>query len=296
MTSVMKKILYCVPFLLLCCFSTWEVHAWGKTGHAVVAEVAERYLKPKARRQLAFYLDGKSLSSVASDADKYRAVWTHDLGFVPVNPDEARPRWLQGFDFTAPLNIAPYSHMITVDRDFLCPHTDNLNGEFINNIAVYIERLASSIKEDDGSMSVEDKKRAISLIVHFVGDMHCPGHIVYRPDNQLKGKYPVWWNGQQYTFHGFWDKQIFDVFGDSSHSEIASIIDTASKKERLWVVSGDVYDHASDCARVCWPIVNSCYEGIVLPSTYPEDMKPVLYLQLRNAGYRLADVLNTMFR
>jgi hypothetical protein len=120
------------------------LYAWGMLGHATVAQVAENHLTPKAKKALKTYLDGQSIAAIASDADTYRGFWTIDLGFVASNLEEARPAWMKNFDFSTPDNIAAYSHMITVDNDFKCYKSDNIEGEYINNIAYYVDKLAAN--------------------------------------------------------------------------------------------------------------------------------------------------------
>ena len=108
--------------------------AWAKLGHATIGHIAQEHLTHRAQKTLEKYLDGRPLAVIASDADAYRGQWTMDLGFVPTNIGEARPSWIKGFDFSTPDNIVPYSHMITVDQEFNVYPTDNLNGDYIDNI------------------------------------------------------------------------------------------------------------------------------------------------------------------
>ena len=269
--------------------------AWGRLGHAAVAQVAENHLSKKARKVLDKYLEGQSIVAIASDADTYRGQWTMDMGFLPSNPDEARVPWLKTFDFSTPGNIAPYSHMITVDSSFKSFKTDNLEGEYINNIAYYVDRLASALKDDAAGMDPYERFKAIALIVHFIGDMHCPAHIVYRPDNALKGKFKVWWSGEQQSLHGIWDKGLFNACGLWSFCDVTLLADTCDKREISDIVKGNVYDYAGDSAAACWSVVSSCAPGDTLPQSYATDMRPLLFSQIRNAGYRLASVLNEIF-
>ena len=122
-----------VPTLLF--VNLIESAAWGQIGHSTIAQVAQDHLTPEAKQALHKYLDGLPLAIIASDADVYRAQWTVDLGFRPTNPEDARVSWLTDFDFSTPLNISPWTHSITVDMNFNCYPTDNLNGAYINNAA-----------------------------------------------------------------------------------------------------------------------------------------------------------------
>ena len=287
-----KTILISLLTVISLFINNYSLNAWGKLGHATVGHIAQEHLTPKARKALSNYLDGKSLAAIASDADTYRGMWTMDLGFIPTNIDNARPPWMRGFDFSTPHNIAPYSHMITVDQEFNVYPTDNLNGEYIDNIAYYVTRLAQDLKENAEDMDPYERYKTIALIVHFVGDMHCPVHIVYRPDNVTKGKFKIDWKGESVNYHGWWDKFIFDAYYDWSFSDMASLVDTANRKEINELTKGDVYDYAQDSARSCYSTACKYKEGDSIDRNYPTDVRDLLFSQLRNAGYRLAKILN----
>ena len=287
-----KTILISLLTVISLVINNYSLNAWGKLGHATVGHIAQEHLTPKARKALSNYLDGKSLAAIASDADTYRGMWTMDLGFIPTNIDNARPPWMRGFDFSTPHNIAPYSHMITVDQEFNVYPTDNLNGEYIDNIAYYVTKLAQDLKENAEDMDPYERYKTIALIVHFVGDMHCPVHIVYRPDNVTKGKFKIDWKGESVNYHGWWDKFIFDAYYDWSFSDMASLVDTANRKEINELTKGDVYDYAQDSARSCYSTACKYKEGDSIDRNYPTDVRDLLFSQLRNAGYRLAKILN----
>ena len=287
-----KTILISLLTVISLVINNYSLNAWGKLGHATIGHIAQEHLTPKARKALSNYLDGKSLAAIASDADTYRGMWTMDLGFIPTNIDNARPPWMRGFDFSTPHNIAPYSHMITVDQEFNVYPTDNLNGEYIDNIAYYVTRLAQDLKENAEDMDPYERYKTIALIVHFVGDMHCPVHIVYRPDNVTKGKFKIDWKGESVNYHGWWDKFIFDAYYDWSFSDMASLVDTANRKEINELTKGDVYDYAQDSARSCYSTACKYKEGDSIDRNYPTDVRDLLFSQLRNAGYRLAKILN----
>lgn len=268
--------------------------AWGDLGHATVAEVAQRHLTPKAEKAISRYLDGMKLASIASDADKYRSFWTLDLGFIPTNPDDARVAFLAEFDRTAPLNIAPWSHSITVDAEMNPYPTDNLDGAYINNDCYYVAKLAKELKENAENMDPFERRKAISLIVHFLGDMHCPVHIVYLSANTAKGHFNITYKGKVYGYHAFWDGNMFSGM-PCGFQELAYLVDCKTKKEIKGICKGDVYDWAKSSATDCWEVYEVAHPGDVLPSTFPTDMRPLLFHQLRNGGYRLAAVLNYIF-
>lgn len=288
----MKKSIASIIAVLAICQTAF---AWADLGHATIAEVAQKHLTPKAAKAVAEYLDGMKLASVASDADKYRSYWTLDLGFIPTNPDDARVAFLTDFDRTQPLNISPWSHSITVDENMNPYPTDNLDGAYINNDCYYVKILSEQLKREAATMDPVERRKAISLIVHFLGDMHCPVHIVYLPSNTAKGHFDVTFKGRRTNYHSFWDSSVFGSV-PGGFLDLAYLVDTKSKKEIGEITKGDVYDWAKDSAVCSLEAYELVKPGDVIPDTFPYDVRPLLYSQLRKAGYRLAAVLNDIFR
>lgn len=287
----MKRI---VSTFVMAAFAMTQTFAWSGIGHASVAAIAENHLTPKARMAITEYLDGKSIVSIASEADKKRAVWTFDLGFIPTNPEKCRLSWLTGFDFSTPQNIAPWSHSYTVDSNFKPYPTDNLDGEYINNIVYYVDKLSKDLKKIAATMDPEMRARYIMLIVHFLGDMHCPMHVVYLPADPAKGSFPLKFRGGNVKLHSFWDKTMFSECGTNNPAEVARLADTARKGEIRRICKGDVYRWGEDSARKSWA-AHTFKEGDTIPDNYIKEMQPLLYSQVRNGGYRLAKVLNDIF-
>ena len=289
----MKKILLIITVVLI---SNIPALAWGQIGHSTIGQVAQNHLTPAAAKALDKYLDGLKLAIIASDADVYRGQWTVDLGFIPTNPDDARVTFVKGFDFSTPLNISPWSHSITVDENFRCYPTDNLDGAYINNAAYYVDKLSSELKKNAEKMDPYERYKAIAIIVHLLGDMHCPMHIVYFPNNTVKGHYFVEWKGKKHDMHVIWDGTLWDAYYNWSFRDMAYLVDTASSKEIAEIIEGDIYDYASNSARDSWPAVSTYKDGDSIPRSYATDMRSLLFSQLRNGGYRLAAIFNEIFK
>ena len=80
----------------------------------------------------------------------------------------------------------------------------------------------------------------IKYLVHLLGDMHCPTHVYYYPDNMTLGKFPIKLHGVETNYHKIWDGQLLDSrhkfwgFQDYRHAldnytdeEIARLCDIA---------------------------------------------------------------------
>lgn len=290
-----KKIISVAALIALAVFTAPLARCFGNIGHSTIAQIAEDHLTPKARKAIQKYL-GLHLASVASDADSFRAYWTMDLGFVPTNPEAARVPWLRAFDFSTPLNIAPWSHSITVDENFKCYPTDNLDGAYINNAAYYVSLLSKDLHDNAETMDPYERYKKIALIVHLMGDMHCPMHIVYKNRNEVKGKINLKHRGKPTTLHAYWDDRIFESYYPKSFRDLAYLADNGSKKDFKEITAGDVFDWAGRDAEKCWPYHNTFKDGDIIPTHYDLDVRVFFLGQLRDGGYRLAAILNETFK
>ena len=269
---------------------------WGRYGHATVAQVAENHLTSKAKKALFKYLDGEPITAIASDADVYIGKWQLDLGFVPTNQDFARGKgWVKDFDTSAPPNMARYPHCIAVDKDFNAYRTDNFDGKLFENCVIYIDRLYKQLKANAEGMDPKERHIAICEIVHLVGDMHCPMHIAYYDREIKRGFFDVTVGGTlKTTLHHYWDTEIFQAF-PWSYGDLAHMADNCSPRQIKAISKGDVYDWAKASAIDCWPSHN-VKPNAELSSYYPYEMRPLVLKQLRNGGYRLAAMLNDIFK
>ena len=272
----MKRIGFIVLAMSICCQAAF---GWGRVGHAAIAKVAENHLTPKAKQIIDEYLDGESIVKYASYADKYKSTLLIDLGFDPVG-------WER---------VTTYPH--TSEANEACEpfRGINDNGRYVKNCMHFIEKMAEELK-DHKNLSDSLRFHNIVMIVHFVGDMHCPEHIRYYPDDMSIGKYPVTFNGVETTMHKVWDSQIIAaLYPSNDHNEVAESIDKCSKKEIRKIAAGGPYDWAAASAKVSKP-VHATPEGAVLESSYAEDHRQLAESQLRNAGYRLAKILNKVLK
>lgn len=92
--------------LALCSLSLFSptTLAWGKTGHAVVATIAQKYLTPQAQSYVSGLLgSGVSMASVASWADDYRYT--------------TAGRFSAGFHYVDAEDNPPSSCSVAVSRD-----------------------------------------------------------------------------------------------------------------------------------------------------------------------------------
>ncbi|MEO8035411.1 MAG: S1/P1 nuclease, partial [Acidobacteriota bacterium] len=150
-------------------FSNSSLFAWGHEGHQIVATVAAHRLNAAAAAEVGVLLDGQSLADVAALPDTWRSnePETSNWHFVNIPKDdtaydEARDCPPQASEVGRDCAVAAIEHFTSVVSDATAPKAT--------------------------------RARALTFLVHFVGDIHQPLHSAN--NNDLGGnKVPVTWFG-----------------------------------------------------------------------------------------------------
>ena len=249
-------------FALLVLMPSQEASAWGREGHETIAKIAERHLTKRARKRIERYLGGHSIVYYAKWADEYR----HTPEY----------RFTNGW------------HSTPVDAD--CRYNDSLLDPEEGNAIFAIEKCSQTLQDyrnlPDSTVAVN-----LKLLIHFVGDMHCPSHIRY-PGLKVKN---VVFRGKKQSYHGVWDSGVLNATHDWSYSEYADHLDRLSKKEIEAISEGTPSDWFEDSARNCRVIYDWAQEGSELDRPFLFEAKALVEDQITRAGYRLARVLNDLF-
>src|SRR6476646_10468207 len=121
-------------------------YAWGKTGHRVVADIADTELSGLARAHIEEILGpGESLDEAANWPDEMRSA-----------PD---PFWQK--------TATPW-HYVTLNGiiyDHAPPEGDALEA---------LDKFSKMLRDPNASLA--DKQTALRFVVHIVGDLHQPLH------------------------------------------------------------------------------------------------------------------------
>jgi len=236
--------------------SAW---GWGKTGHAVVADIAEAHLTPAAAAEIHRLLAGEG---------------AHHLSDISSWADKAKEEGLAG---------SP-SHTIRLPIDGSVPEPHPCPGHFCADDALtrYGAVLADKTKSD------ADREVALKYIVHLVGDLQQPLH-----GTNATGQVKVLFRGQQMTLHAVWDDGIIDEHGGSSKQIAAQLIE----KEKDVPFGGGPVDWArEDLAIAQHDIYNTVplrpASVVILPADYAEQKWPIVQRRLTEGGLRLAKLLN----
>jgi hypothetical protein len=254
-------------FLLIAAFffakpATEEDFFWGQNGHRATGEIAENYLKKKAKRKIDKLLKGQSLAFVSTYADEIKS----DRAYSAYYP------W----------------HYVNMDLDeTYAEATKNPKGDLVTGITKCIEILK------DNTSSDEDKSFHLKMLVHFVGDLHQPMHIGQKED---KGgnSVQVEWFGKGTNLHAVWDTKMIENW-NMSYLELANSAKDLSKKQIKAIEEGTVVIWVDEIHELTKKIYKSVEEDANLRYRYSYDHFDIVRDQLQIGGIRLAKILNDIF-
>ena len=272
----MKRLLLVCTAVLLACGTSY---GWARVAHATVAKIAENHLSPKAKRMLDKYLDGKSISYYASYADDYKPEMLMDLGFEPSNAKRK----------------VTFPHTFSVDENYNILRGQRDGDKFVKNCVYLADEFAADLKANHRNMEDSLRMLKIVMIVHWLGDMHCPKHIRY-PEDQTIGYYKVKWRGRSVRYHDVWDGVFFEELHPWGLVDCAEMLDDCDKSEIKAITAGNVYDWGVDIAKRA-RCVNEFKEGDVIDiHAFRNKYRNLAETAVRDAGYRLAAVFNEIFK
>jgi hypothetical protein len=257
--------------------------AWGKTGHRVVAAIADTQLSGLARAQIAQILGpGESLADVANWPDEMRS--------------DPTPYWQK---------TTPPWHYVTLNGfsyDRAPPEGDALAA---------LTHFRKTLRDPNASLA--DKQLALRFVIHLVGDLHQPLHVgkcCDRGGNEVK----VTWFGKATNLHSVWDSALVDD-EQLSFSELADKLErhmSAEQRIAWWDINPrDWISESAQIRDTVYPppakvraiakratAAKAAREKEALPAlsySYVYKFTPVVEQRLSQAGVRLAAYLNAIY-
>jgi nuclease S1 len=254
--------------------------AWGKTGHRVIAAIADTQLSGLARAHVEQILGpGESLDEAAT--------WPDEMRSAP------EPFWQK--------TATPW-HYVTVNAtiyDHAPPEGDAL--EALNHFRTVLQ---------DPNASLADKQLALRFIVHLVGDLHQPLHVGKCCDkggNDVK----VTFFGKPTNLHALWDSQLVDD-EQLSFTEMAAKLERHISPEEVvkwwdtnprdWIsesaeIRDTVYPTKGDMPKPAKGKKVKKSEPALpdLSYSYVYRFTPVMERRLSQGGVRLAAYLNALY-
>jgi len=275
-----------LAFVLLTLVPLGEAHGWGQEGHSIVAEIADRRLDAVTRRKITDLLAGElpvlnglhiSLGSIASWPDDYRA-----------DSHNETQRW----------------HFVDIpyDRDTYVESRDCIDDpQFGVCIIKAIEQVKATLA-DCGKPAAE-RAAALKFLVHFIGDLHQPLHVISRVDpetgndDQGGNLVLVTFLGQPSKLHKVWDSDLI-LHKVYDWGEYVRLLETTwlPGKDLAALQAGDTVGWAEAAHKAAHDVAYNYRPDHVLDDEYYRDAIPIVERQLALAGVRLARVLTDTLR
>ena len=271
----MKRILLICIVATLACSSAY---GWGRREHAVIAKIAEDHLTSGAKQKLHEYMHRRSLVYYANYADDYQPILI-DLGWKPSNDEQK----------------VSFPHTYSVNKEFK-PYREVRSGDkYIRNCIYFIDKWVKELKVGHAEMDDSVRMAHLALIVHAVGDMHCPVRVRYPHDNTLC-RYNIKYGNKPRSLHKLWDSEFLaSTHSIHSYTDFARYIDIHTEEQIAQVCEGEVWSWGEEVAIASIPLRNYKPDEEVDPAYFKRDNLDKGEELLRKAGYRLAKLLNGIF-
>jgi len=184
---------------VMCVLNIEKAAAWGTTGHRVVAEIADRHLTKKARKNIQKIIGNEKL-----------AYWANWADFIKSDPDPV-------------LNTTGSWHFVNTASNLNFEQFKvALQGTGDNNLYKAYLRIKNEAKTNR-NLPLEKKKQDLYYIIHMFGDAHQPMH-VSREEDQGGNKVEVTYFGRKTNLHRVWDSELVDA-EKYSYTEYAAVLD-----------------------------------------------------------------------
>lgn len=250
--------------------------AWGAQGHRITGRVAEAFLTPRARIAIQSLLGGESLADASTWMDQEK----RHLG-----PVKAQWHYTNQAVCGTPVIRCPKGNCLTT-------------------------RLPGLIEEiGDPRLSKQQRAVALRMVIHLVGDLHQPLHVA---DNDDKGgnDITVLFAGArkplERNLHELWDVELVkqELRGVSEETYAYQLIASA-KTDIDATRRGSFSGWATNSHRLAKEVAYAELPGwrcgatastvVALDARYLATGRAIVRMQLRDAGVRLAEVLNRAF-
>ena len=261
----MKKIIC----LLLCIVTVLSAQAWSGHTHNVIGHIADQHLSPEAKKKCHHYL---------RHTLAYSAMWQD---YVGLSKEYAESR---------------YWHSVHYDAKNRSLYRDGRNA------ITHIRRIYDEMKEG-GYKKLTDSNIVVNLrfLAHMVGDMHCPSHNMYDadPNPQFK-RYSIRHKGKKVYWHKFWDRAAVDYFHRGWNCEdYVKHLDKLTEKQIAKIVKGTPEQWAKQNGkdmREPYSLLIRHTELRDMPEENIQRMTEIVDLQILRGGYRLAHIINEIFK
>ena len=241
------------------------VQAWGPQAHRVITRIAMTRLTPKAAAEIKALLhEGDTLVDICEWADHeghtvYPASGPWHFVNVPISAEHYDDKY------------SPRS------------------GSVVSKIKYYRGILANK-----NAPKIE-RQTALLFFVHFVEDVHQPLHV---GDNHDRGgnDAQVQLDGRATNLHAVWDSGLMRHIGGRDETWVNRITPLLIQDNVQAWSSMKVEDWADESLQAAKKAYNQLPKNARINDDYVKMAEPILKERLAQAGIRLADELNAIFK
>lgn len=249
--------------LVISLFVTNQSFGWGQKGHDVTAYVAECHLTAKAAQQIDKVLDGHSLVYYAN--------------------------WLDNASHTPEYAYTKTWHYLNIDEgETLATMSRNSNGDVLTAVTEIYEKLKA------GGLSHEEEQLNLKMLIHLVGDMHCPMHTGHLSDRGGNNR-PVVLFGRPTNLHSIWDSGIVEAAHKWNYTEWQQQIDRHNQNIEA-IQAGTPTTWLLETQQICNEVYENTPEGAQISYDYVNKYAPIIEQQFLRGGLRLARLLNEIYQ
>ena len=295
---------------------------FGTAGHESVGFLAAHYLTgSRAEREVkALLKENEGLNRAATWADRAKLPEKYlnpeMKEFVANNPDH---------------HSFHYCDVPFQQKSYRLGLTGTNGKDIVQTLKTCIAVLQKP--EDDGGNPLKINKRiALMLVAHYIGDLHQPLHVgcsyvddkdqFVDPETGAKGQGDRGANcfllTTKTSLHGYWDTQTVKLARDHAGSEdFTAYLLSHFPKQPEWEANGDVATWPEQWATDSLGFSKQCFDGITLgprillpadekheamfnwkiklPVGYDVKARDIIEVQLSKSGYRLAMLLKAVW-
>lgn len=256
----MKRLIFSIMAALMVVPNAF---GWGQKGHDVVAYVAEQNLSRKVARKVTKALEGHSLV--------YYANWMDNASHTPEYAHTST--W----------------HYANVDEGYTYQTMPkNEKGD----VVVAVNDLIAQLKS--GELTAEQENIALRMLIHLVGDLHCPMHAGHKLD--LGGNLvEVLYFGKPSKLHSIWDSALVESAHNWGYTEWQREIDRLPRSKDRELQQGSVEEWFTETVELCHGIYKDLPEGTKVSYDEVAKYAPLIEQQLLKGGLRLAKILEEIY-
>lgn len=256
----MKKFIVSV---IIAAFAFEGAAAWSTLGHETVVAIAQRHISKKTKENISKWFD----YNLQKDA-----------------------RWMDTHRNDPDIAYTTAWHTYSVDSR----HRYDPNPRLKKGDAIYAMQIADYNLRHYQELTDSAVVMNIRMLIHFAGDMHCPVHCYFEG---IKTSGKRYLNGEEITsFHTLYDHMPEYLWPGMKPDDLAELLDDCGPAKRRRITRGTILDWVHATADRCAPIydINAPSTKELAPDTV-EKSRELVSLQLRDAGYRLAYLLDKYF-